>query len=560
MASSTSTPSTDSQVVLIDRDARPTLPSPATRRLSYNATLTEALLQIKLSNNQQSVCDVIFAAERGPATVQAVCSVYEDIIARGEEAAIDAYNLNEFVKTNSLWWHLNFCPGRPEPSIEEFNKYMPRDLDSYLQRGEKASDWFKDADRKISAAWGNDWRNRVPEEIRPANGRYAKHLLDQIRKAAVHNRDMSFVVKSWIEAVSQRCDMDNRGKFSKNYGKRTTPRLTVADVKSVNDDGAMMIETHLDEARTVTGLLTVAQAEPRLLEGPGTNTGESGASTPATRKRKADTTQGMSSESEAKKVQRRMVFPKLGNSLETERVQSTLEARRVRTMRPLIAEEEPGQVEHEEQQEQQAEQDHDINDRGEEQGDDFDDRGRERMRQDENDDARHSDTGSPRPHQVPQTDPPSQTDRTPEVSVNAPPEASQTSESTGRSRASGDQPGGEAVSETENVRDAPIGTNGKEKGVTLADSNVPRGVGSSDPTASPGSKVSGRCYTATLQTLVDSCAEALAHLDGRVKDEVWCDECRPACDKLRSALEHVHTAFIGTHEFDSCIGEIGLLP
>ena len=222
----------DNQLVVVDDPTTIAATSsvPATRTSMTAATLET----LTLRGTGENVIEFIDNMPSGVERIKAIKEVYYQLIDQGLTAAEHAYHLQQWITRR------NFCNEVPDPhkrTPEGLQTFMPDDLKNFLVYGKNTSRWRPVLNAKISSFWGENWKERVPKEMRPEHDHYSKHLLVEISKAADAEHDMELVTAEWQTAIDERRSPSkaikrsapNRGSVARRKSRRPISMEAVED-------------------------------------------------------------------------------------------------------------------------------------------------------------------------------------------------------------------------------------------------------------------------------------------------------------------------------------------
>jgi hypothetical protein len=185
-----------------------------------------------------SILDSLRGADESIAGHRAASTVLEELADSTEQAALTSALVYRYIQAHSLW------KGHPDPKVTSAETFLDTLENSDYVKANivigSSADLSKQRSLKtIEQAWGSDWFDKVPRELRDPRWMRAeecsKRLLAQITLNARHGYSFEKAIDHWTQSMRRRTDESARREHRINLPR--SRHIILDDVRSLNERG-----------------------------------------------------------------------------------------------------------------------------------------------------------------------------------------------------------------------------------------------------------------------------------------------------------------------------------
>ena len=216
-------------------------------------TLPPAELEAELrarkfaDDSDLSIWDYLYQPNGIISPAQAASDILISAVDKTERISVEAAYLWRWVQLKSLW------STHPDPALRNERAFAEKiDGGSGVARimlviGTSTEHVRRVAVSKINAAWGPDWFDKIPLDVRPPSATKAtdlsKRILQQISISAENGLDFDSTVHAWSAAISRRLDPWQRAAQPPGKQQSMSPNLVLVDAETVNKNESLSTRT-----------------------------------------------------------------------------------------------------------------------------------------------------------------------------------------------------------------------------------------------------------------------------------------------------------------------------
>ncbi|KAI1000004.1 hypothetical protein K3495_g8193 [Podosphaera aphanis] len=209
--------------------------------------------RFRTAQPNRSILDSLRGADESIAAHRAASAVLEELADSTEQAALTSALVYRYIQAHSLW------KGHPDPRVTSAETFLDTLENSDYVKANivigSSADLSKQRSLKvIEEAWGSDWFDKIPQELRDPQWMRAeecsKRLLAQVTLNARRGYSLEKAIDHWTRSMQRRTDESARREHRISLPR--SRHLILDDVRSLNERVPNDDSSDASQARQVT--------------------------------------------------------------------------------------------------------------------------------------------------------------------------------------------------------------------------------------------------------------------------------------------------------------------
>lgn len=209
--------------------------------------------RFRTAQPNRSILDSLRGVDESIAGHRAASAVLEELADSTEQAALTSALVYRYVQAHSLW------KGHPDPRVTSAETFLDTLENSDYVKANivigSSADLSKQRSLKvIEEAWGPDWFDRIPQDLRDPQWMRAeecsKRLLAQVTLNARRGYSLEKAIDHWTRSMQRRTDESARREHRISLPR--SRHLILDDVRSLNDRAPNEDSSDASQPRQVT--------------------------------------------------------------------------------------------------------------------------------------------------------------------------------------------------------------------------------------------------------------------------------------------------------------------
>lgn len=209
--------------------------------------------RFRTAQPSRSILDSLRGADESIAAHRAASAVLEELADSTEQAALTSALVYRYIQAHSLW------KGHPDPRVTSAETFLDTLENSDYVKANivigSSADLSKQRSLKvIEEAWGSDWFDKIPQELRDPQWMRAeecsKRLLAQVTLNARRGYSLEKAIDHWTRSMQRRTDESARREHRISLPR--SRHLILDDVRSLNERVPNDDSSDASQARQVT--------------------------------------------------------------------------------------------------------------------------------------------------------------------------------------------------------------------------------------------------------------------------------------------------------------------